>query len=575
MFPTLTVSGGNNQTWITGEFLPLPLVVTATGTSGAPISGVSVTFAVTSGSGALASSNTGAPINSTLVARTGANGMASVYVFLPITTGTGAVQISATSTGYPAGGTIFNAQSAPNYNDDDGDGYPNIYEYVNGSDYHDAGSIPPPTLVVSGSGGDYTSIQDAIDDTTQDYQIISVQPGTYTENLTIGAHKILLISASGAATTIIDGGASGSVITLQNDSIVHGFTIRNGAADGGGQEGGGIWVQSGAPRITNCVITSNESPNGGAIANDNGTPTFLHCTICYNSTGGGAITSGTSLATFINSVLWDPVSSAEISGTAVFTSYCDIHGTSSDPTSISVDPLVTEDGHLMVSGSMASGQIAGLTYSPCIGRGGSVPNIPLHDMDGETRYHWTPGSAPLATKPDIGADQFTVSPGAILPDWWVLSNFGHLGISGTADSDGDGVPNFEEYLEGTNPTIVDSVVPPNANYASGSHASPIFVTLSTPTQGAVIRYTTDGSQPNSTSPIFDPAHPIPIASSSKLNAESVLPAQSGQPALPPSKVSSFQYYSLGRVEFKRSTCERIANGDAGLHLAKLFQSSRI
>jgi hypothetical protein len=40
-----------------------------------------------------------------------------------------------------------------------------------------------------------------------------------------------------------------------------------------------------------------------------------------------------------------------------------------------------------------------------------------------------------------------------LPSWWELKYWGHLGISPSADADGDGVSNYVEYMEGRNPMV--------------------------------------------------------------------------------------------------------------------------
>jgi alpha-tubulin suppressor-like RCC1 family protein len=46
-----------------------------------------------------------------------------------------------------------------------------------------------------------------------------------------------------------------------------------------------------------------------------------------------------------------------------------------------------------------------------------------------------------------------------LPDAWQLQYFGHLGVDPNGDPDGDGVSNYNEYLDGTNPTNAYSVMP--------------------------------------------------------------------------------------------------------------------
>jgi len=66
---------------------------------------------------------------------------------------------------------------------------------------------------------------------------ILVSPGVYAENLTWPATQGLkLLSAEGAAGTIIDGSARDAVITIltgvDSTTVIRGFTLRNGYAWG-------------------------------------------------------------------------------------------------------------------------------------------------------------------------------------------------------------------------------------------------------------------------------------------------------------------------------------------------------
>ena len=45
----------------------------------------------------------------------------------------------------------------------------------------------------------------------------------------------------------------------------------------------------------------------------------------------------------------------------------------------------------------------------------------------------------------------------LLPSWWQLQYFGHLGVDPFADPDHDGMNNYQEYLAGTDPTNPNSV----------------------------------------------------------------------------------------------------------------------
>ena len=158
---------------------------------------------------------------------------------------------------------------------------------------------------------DYLTIQDAIDDVPNGYQII-VRDGTYDGNLDMKGKAVVLQSENGSKNCIIDSNAQGRGIVCQTaetkETIIDGFTITNGWADGGGiacfgasptirncilsqniadQFGGGFYCQNGEPFLENCQIIQN---NGGGVYCLNASPKIIRCLIEQNITsknGGG------------------------------------------------------------------------------------------------------------------------------------------------------------------------------------------------------------------------------------------------------------------------------------------------
>jgi len=86
---------------------------------------------------------------------------------------------------------------------------------------------------------------------------LCVNPGTYPGLIDFLGKPIRLISSGGPTLTILDGGGAGPVVTFSlaegRDSILDGFTIRNGQAP----YGGGILIQQASPTIRNCIVSDN------------------------------------------------------------------------------------------------------------------------------------------------------------------------------------------------------------------------------------------------------------------------------------------------------------------------------
>ena len=112
---------------------------------------------------------------------------------------------------------------------------------------------------------DFGTIQGAIDNAV-DGDTILVGDGTYTENLLINNKSVFLISESGPDVTIIDGGASGSVIDIfgggASNTVVSGFTIQNGFRGNFDLGGAGILIRASSPTITQNLITNNNQGHG-------------------------------------------------------------------------------------------------------------------------------------------------------------------------------------------------------------------------------------------------------------------------------------------------------------------------
>jgi parallel beta-helix repeat protein len=147
--------------------------------------------------------------------------------------------------------------------------------------------------------GDQPTIQAGIDAAATGDTVL-VDPGTYFENINFNGKAITVQSASGAAVTIIDGGRAAPVAAFASgetpSSVLTGFTLQHGTSMFA--EGGGVFITSSSPTISDNIITENTAcGGGGGIAIEYASsPRIVGNTIqnntqvgCLGGTGGGGI----------------------------------------------------------------------------------------------------------------------------------------------------------------------------------------------------------------------------------------------------------------------------------------------
>jgi hypothetical protein len=164
--------------------------------------------------------------------------------------------------------------------------------------------------------GDQATIQGAIN-VANTGDTVTVAPGTYGENISFLGKAITVTSSGGASGTIIDGGGKAPAVSFNtgegSGSVLNGFTIQNGTSTFNSQyQGGGIYISSASPTITNNIVQNNTAcSDGGGIAVSFGSPRIQGNTIqnntqsaCSGGSGGGGIALvGAGAAEIISNVI--------------------------------------------------------------------------------------------------------------------------------------------------------------------------------------------------------------------------------------------------------------------------------
>jgi parallel beta-helix repeat protein len=147
------------------------------------------------------------------------------------------------------------------------------------------GSAPQKALAatVLNVPADFPTIQAAITAASPGDTVL-VAAGTYNENIDFQSKAITVRSASGAASTIING--TGQTVVVKMDAnpgqtpVLDGFTVRGG---GGQVPEGGISTAGGPALIENNIVTANHFCDEGAIDASSSAATIRNNVITNNS----------------------------------------------------------------------------------------------------------------------------------------------------------------------------------------------------------------------------------------------------------------------------------------------------
>jgi hypothetical protein len=267
-------------------------------------------------------------------------------------------------------------------------------------------------------------------------------------------------------------------VYLADGANLSGFTLANGSTRAEDDwpsyqagSGGGVWCESSASVVSNCVLTGNSAIYGGGAY----WGTLNNCTLTGNvaSDGGGASGGTLNNSTLIGNVAWygGGVSGTTLNnctlagnlasegGGGAFNStlnncivYFNANGEDYDTSSIlnycCTTPLPTNGVGNITKAPLfvdyAGGNLRLQSNSPCINAGNNAYVTVTTDLDGNPRI--------VSGMVDIGAYEYQGTGSVISYAWLQHYGLPTDGSADFADSDHDGLSNWQEWRCGTCPT---------------------------------------------------------------------------------------------------------------------------
>ncbi|MDA7660033.1 right-handed parallel beta-helix repeat-containing protein [bacterium] len=156
-----------------------------------------------------------------------------------------------------------------------------------------AGSATAETITVCAKGCDYTSINAAID-ASSNGDVIQLSAETYFEGEKIDTDGKAItlrgvLSKAGEPASVLDGAGTHRVLICQSGetstTVFQNLVIQNGYKS---FAGGGMYNDGSSPTLTNCTFESNSTVYGygGGMYNSQSSPILTDCTFAGNSAVG-------------------------------------------------------------------------------------------------------------------------------------------------------------------------------------------------------------------------------------------------------------------------------------------------
>ena len=352
-----------------------------------------------------------------------------------------------------------------------------------------------------------TNIQDAVDQTSPGDLVLVTNGIYYLGGHTVGGNSLMntvavtnavtVRSVNGAKFTIIEGNplalpwAGPRCVYLAAGASLIGFTVTNGqtlnvsfSPDG---DGGGVWCESAAATVSNCVLGGNAAYHygGGAFAGTITCSVLLstaafsraggaygaaldNCLIAGNHGGGVAYSTLNNCTVALNSFGGEPGGALYCSA-----SNCIVYfNTAGNAAAVSnyfggtldfccTTPLPAAGIANFTNAPSFTSAYRLQANSPCINAGKNALAVGPTDLDGNPRI--SGGTV------DVGAYEFQNPASVISYAWLQQYRLATDGSADFADADGDGMNNWKEWICGTNPTNAQSVLRmlPPTNSPSG------------------------------------------------------------------------------------------------------------